>query len=237
MARPLLALPAVAAGAAWLAAVAWAGLRLDPWGPFGQGFEFYGLAHPAAWVPWVLVLLGLAGLVAAIALRHFALPYAAVAPVAALAGGAKQLASTQLVDVLVFAVLALATIELLTVRERFRAVVESGERLSRAEQAPLASFMARYAAALALALGALAAALWVLVQVLAPLLASVFSVRLADSVELESAVGISIFVAIPLLVAVAVRVLVDGVRARHQAPAEAKTDIAELRPIARETRP
>lgn len=223
---------------AWLAALAWTGLRINTWGPFGAGFRFYGLDAPA-WLPWLLVGLGAAALVAALAKRNLALPYLAVAPVALLAGGSKQLASVALPDLLLFAALALCVIELLTVRERFDGVVASSANLAKHEHVPLVSFLARYLGALVVGVALLAASLWALINVLAPLLAGRFSSRLADSVELESAVGITIFVVIVLLCAVAVRLVFDGVqarRARKQAP-EPTQDINTLRPISREASP
>jgi hypothetical protein len=234
-ARLLHALPLIAA-ALWVAALAWASTRINPWGPFGDGFRFYGLDAPAA-LPWVLAGLGAAGLVASAAKRHLAFAYAAVAPVAVLAGGAKQLASVALVDLLVFAALVLCTLEFLTVRARFEGVVASGANLSRQEQAPLLSFLVRYAAALAVTVAALGAALWVLINLVSPWLAARFSTRLADSIELESAIGITLFVCLALLMAVFVRVLVDGVRERRVQAPEAQHDISDLRPISREANP
>lgn len=231
--RLLVVLP-MAAAACWAGALAWSGLRINPWGPFGDGFAFYGLAAPA-WLPWTLAAAGLAGLGASIWRRALPLPYAAVAPVAVLAGGAKQLASNALVDLLVFAVLCLAALEFLTVRARFEGVVASAQNLGPDEQPPLLGFLLRYTGSLTVACAALAAGLWALVVLVAPAIASLFSERLADGVELESAVGITLFVAIPILAAVAVRVLVDGLRASRAPAAPAvQSDIQDLRPITRE---
>ncbi len=218
----------------WIAAVALAVVRLNPWRPGSEAMVMYGNTAPD-WL--VMALMAVSLILAGVGLWRRQMPWAYVAggAIVPLGTGAKGLVGSgilegDLLPLLGFAMAVFLFIEYQTALPRFRLIVESTQGLEGGESRQAARFLARYLIGSVVLAGVYLIALAGWVQYAVPGLAGTFSERVADGLENRTALGIITFTGLLLLLAFSIRVLYDGIQGVRESEDEEEdaSDITDL---------
>lgn len=196
----------------WLLCLGWifAG-GLNTWGDV----TLYGWDAPDLVVA-LLVLVSLAFLVLGLWKHELWHAYAAAVPLVVLGSGERLLLQRDGLVLFAFAASVFLLVEYISAPGRFRGILEAARGLDASEARPLQRFLFRYFIGSVGVVLLYAGFLALCALYLVPALAAVFSPRMADGLELQTAWGLGFFLLLAFGLAMLIRLLVDAIAERRQ---------------------